>query len=212
VVAVAIPAERSSRRSGPGRCRDSSRPAASSSAAGVAAHAGGAEAAERWPRGRPPTAGLQQFGSLACGEPGGRITPTPAMAASWPLRTTSSGGIVAEFATYSRAKRSRGPTAWRDCFPSVRDIRLASGRRERGRCRHCDGGSSGDVKCAATARGSDGIGIVRLGQLGLGYRRPSLSRSSAIRPTTADRAGRLGPETTPAGRPTLTAPAPGWPV
>ena len=40
--------------------RKSSTPAASSSVAGVAAHAGGAEAAESRPRGRPSTAGLHQ--------------------------------------------------------------------------------------------------------------------------------------------------------
>ena len=38
----------------------SSRPAASSNIAGVAAHAGGAEAAERRPHGRPSTARLHQ--------------------------------------------------------------------------------------------------------------------------------------------------------
>ena len=53
----------------------SSRPAASSSAAGVAAHAGGAEAAEHWPRCRPPTAGLHQFGPPRRRAAGGRLCP-----------------------------------------------------------------------------------------------------------------------------------------
>ena len=57
---------------------DSSRPAASPSIAGVAAHAGGAEDAERRPRGRPSTAGFHQFAPCPrCGS-SGRLCPIPA--------------------------------------------------------------------------------------------------------------------------------------
>jgi len=47
-----------------------------------------------------------------------RSTPIRVMAASWLLRTTSSGGIVAELATPFRAKRSRTPPSRRHPLPS----------------------------------------------------------------------------------------------
>ena len=63
-------------------CRGSSRPTASSSIAGVAGHAGGAEAAERRPRGRPSIAGFHQFGPCLRRGSGGRLCPIPAARAS----------------------------------------------------------------------------------------------------------------------------------
>jgi hypothetical protein len=66
----------------------SSRPATSSSVAGVAAHAGGAEAAQRRPRCRPSTARSHHEPALRAG-PGDCITPKAVAVPWWLLRSGS---------------------------------------------------------------------------------------------------------------------------
>ena len=59
----------------------SSRPTASSSVAAVAGHAGGAEAAERRPRGRPSAAGFHQSGHVFVADPVAAFCPKAAVRA-----------------------------------------------------------------------------------------------------------------------------------
>jgi hypothetical protein len=90
------------------RCWLSSRPTASSSVAGVGGHAGGAEAAERRPRGRPSTAGFHQFGPCLGRGSGGHLCPIGA------TRRARSGPqiTIPSRAEQSRHASARRPLVW----------------------------------------------------------------------------------------------------
>jgi hypothetical protein len=115
----------------------SSRPTASSSLAGVAGHAGGAEAAERRPRGRPSTAGFHQFGPCLRRGSGGRVCPIPAARAAAAPRLLyclqDSGASLTPDASSSPVECSRSPCALfarSAIFGEVGGLRVAQPKQE----------------------------------------------------------------------------------